>query len=221
MESIKELFDLLLNSEKIIQTGSVLLIFLIVFLETGVIFAFFLPGDYLLFLAGMYATTIGIPVSELSAIIVAAAILGYILGYLIGRRIGVKLYHFKDSRFFKRKYLDKTEFFFKKYGRKSLMICRFLPVIRTFMPVLAGVIKFPFGTYMLYNVIGGLVWVLSLVLGGYYLVDFFPQLKHYVQYIILFFISITTITVLKSWWELRKKISAPTLAIPERANSTL
>ncbi len=206
MHTFSEYISLLLSSEQIIQQGSVFLIVLIVFLETGVIFTFFLPGDYLLFLAGMYCTTLNIDITSLCSLIIGAAILGYFVAYFFGQKIGDNLYNRKDSRFFKRKYLIKTESFFKKFGTKSLIICRFLPIVRTFMPVVAGIIRFPFFQFMFYNIGGAVIWVLSMVLSGYFLVDFFPGLKNYVGYIVVFFIAITSVTVIRSWWLMRNNM---------------
>lgn len=208
MQSVWEFFRYIMNSEEIIMTGGLILITLIIFAENGFFFAFFLPGDYLLFLSGLFCgtKTLDVPLPVLLICILAAAILGSLAGYITGRFFGNKIENRPDSFFFKKKHVIKTRNFYDKYGSKMLIISRFLPVIRTFAPILAGLIKMDYSRFIFLNISGGAIWVISLVCGGYFLGEKFPQMIHYVEYIIIFFLLITTLTVLKGYFNLKKEV---------------
>jgi membrane-associated protein len=146
------------------------IVFLIVFCETGLVVLPLLPGDSLLFAAGSLAS---LPDSQLSPHLLflglsIAGILGDTLNYWIGKKIGPKVFASKESRFFKREYLDKTHAFYLKYGAKTIVIARFIPIIRTFAPFVAGVGKMPYRTFIFYNIIGAVIWVGSFVYAGFY-----------------------------------------------------
>ena len=146
------------------------IVFLIVFCETGLVVLPLLPGDSLLFAAGSLAS---LPDSQLSPHLLflglsIAGILGDSLNYWIGKKIGPKVFSSQESRFFKRDYLDKTHAFYLKYGAKTIVIARFIPIIRTFAPFVAGVGKMPYRTFILYNIIGAVIWVGSFVYAGFY-----------------------------------------------------
>lgn len=200
-----DLFRLLLDAEEIIKTGGLLLILLIVYLETGVLVFFFLPGDYLLFLAGLFAASgfLNVGPWELFGLIWLAAVLGYYTGFFFGRRVGEALYLRPDTRFFKKKYLKQAEYYFKKYGNNALIIARFLPVVRTFMPVLAGIAQIEMRQFHLANIVGGALWSSLMVLGGYFLGAKFPGIINYVEYIIAGFIVLSSATVIWQWVVLR------------------
>lgn len=205
MEAINLFWQHLTDSETIIRSG-LYVITLIVFAENGLFFAFFLPGDYLLFLTGVFGGT-GVlkePLSELLVSIFLAAVLGSLVGYLTGRFFGNSLENRQDGLLFKRKNLDSTRDFFEKYGVMALVISRFLPVVRTFTPILAGIIKMRWYTYLSLNFLGAFLWVGILVTGGYYLGHEFPWIINYVHYIILFFLGVTTYTVIQGYIKLRK-----------------
>jgi membrane-associated protein len=146
------------------------IVFLIVFCETGLVVLPLLPGDSLLFAAGSLAS---LPDSQLSPHLLflglsIAGILGDTLNYWIGKKIGPKVFASQESRFFKREYLDKTHAFYLKYGAKTIVIARFIPIIRTFAPFVAGVGKMPYRTFIFYNIIGAVIWVGSFVYAGFY-----------------------------------------------------
>ncbi len=146
------------------------IIFLIVFCETGLVVLPLLPGDSLLFAAGSLAS---LPDSQLSPHLLfiglsIAGILGDTLNYWIGKKIGPKVFASKESRFFKREYLDKTHAFYLKYGAKTIVIARFIPIIRTFAPFVAGVGEMPYRTFIFYNIIGAVIWVGSFIYAGFY-----------------------------------------------------
>jgi membrane-associated protein len=210
MDQITEFFRYLLNSEEIIRTGGLIVITLIVFIENGFFFGFFLPGDYLLFLSGVFAGTklLNVPLWLLLVCIFGAAVLGSLTGYLTGYYFGARIKDRPDSLFFKQKYIDNTRDAFVRYGNSALIISRFLPVVRTFAPLLAGLIHMPFQFFMSYNVIGAAIWVLVLVGGGFFFGDRFPWIVDYVQYIIIFFLAVTTFTVIKGYLNARKESQA-------------
>ena len=208
-----EWLQTLLNSQDIIQKGGLFLITLIVFLENGMFFGFFLPGDYLLFSAGLLCGTGDFEVSivTLTAWLMGAAIVGSYVGYWFGRIVGKSLYKREDSFFFKRKHVAQTRLYFSKFGGRTLMFGRFLPIIRTFAPIFAGVIELDIKQFSLYNILGGVVWVFSLVVGGYFLGMRFPGLLNYLEYIIFGFFAITSIVVIRTLFKgkkIRQKIGA-------------
>lgn len=208
MEQISDWFKYLMDSKELIQTGGLITITLIIFIENGIIFGFFLPGDYLLFLSGVFCgtKTLDVPVSLLMFCIFAAAVLGSFVGYVTGRFFGNNIQTRPDSLFFKKEYISNTHKYFEKYGSQTLIIARFLPVVRTFSPVLAGIVKMNFYKFMIYNVLGGLIWTVVLVGGGFYFGEKFPWIVDYVQYIIFFFLGITTFTVIKGYLNAKKEL---------------
>ena len=207
MDAIIEFFQYILNSEEIIRTGGLIVITLIVFAENGLFFAFFLPGDYLVFLAGVFCgtRTLDVPIGTLLFCMIAAAILGSLVGYLFGRFFGDRLENRRESLFFKKKNIETTRKYFDKYGSRTLIISRFLPIVRTFAPILAGLVQMPWPRFMTHNVAGGFIWILLLTGGGYLFGERFPWIVDYVQYIILFFLAITTFTVVKGYLNARKE----------------
>jgi membrane-associated protein len=198
------------NAESIIKLGGFLLIVLTVYAETGIIFCFFLPGDYLLFAAGLFATPefeiLNVPIWLLCISLWAAAVAGNFTGYFFGKVLGNDLENRKENFFFKRKYIDNTRKVFDKYGGRALVIGRFLPVVRTFAPVLAGMIRMDLKTFTLYNVLGAGLWVGILCLSGYYLGEFYGRkMLDYLPYIIGGFLIFTTSSVLYNAWKLRNE----------------
>jgi len=208
MNSIIDFFNYILNSEEIIRTGGLLVITFIVFAENGLFFAFFLPGDYLVFLAGVFCGTgiLDVPIGILLICMFTAAVLGSLVGYIFGKYFGGMFENREDSWFFKKKHLETTRKYFDKYGSKTLIISRFLPVVRTFAPILAGLVKMPFPAFLINNVVGGAIWIVVLTGGGYLFGERFPGIVDYVQYIILFFLAITTFTVVKGYLNAKREM---------------
>jgi membrane-associated protein len=175
MELLMQFWDLIVHLDKHLATllqqyGSevYVLLFVIVFCETGLIVTPFLPGDSLLFVAGALWAVSGMDAHWLSVTLIAAALCGDNVNYWVGRYLGPKVFHWEDSRFFNRKALDATHAFYDRHGGKTIVIARFMPIIRTFVPFVAGVGKMDYARYLMFCVAGALLWVLSLVYAGYY-----------------------------------------------------
>ena len=145
-----------------------LLLFAIIFCETGLVVTPFLPGDSLLFIAGALAAGGSIDVHLLALLLVAAAVLGNTVNYSIGRFIGPKVFHWEESRFFNRRALDRAHAFYEKHGGKTIVITRFVPILRTFAPFVAGIARMSYLSFTAYNLAGALAWVLSLLYAGYW-----------------------------------------------------
>ena len=158
---------------------------LTIFAESGLLIGFFLPGDTLLFGAGILAAQGVFNLPALIAVIVAAAIIGDNVGYSIGRRFGPRLFQRKDGAIFRQEYLQRAEAFYEKHGGKTIILARFVPIVRTFAPVVAGIGKMPRKTFLLYNIVGGLLWGVSLPLVGYYIGSKIPWIENYVEPVIL------------------------------------
>ena len=175
MELLLFFWDLLVHLDKhlasLLQQYGVwvyLLLFLIVFCETGLVVTPFLPGDSLLFVAGTLWAAAGLNVHALAALLIFAAISGNTINYWIGRYIGPRVFHWEDSRWFNRKALDRTHEFYERHGGKTIVITRFVPIIRTFAPFVAGVGSMSHARFQLFNVAGGVLWVVSLLYAGFF-----------------------------------------------------
>jgi membrane-associated protein len=188
----------LLDAEALLKSGGCYLLLFIVFAETGLFFGFFLPGDYLLFLAGLFTASglLDTNIFVLCIGLISAAVLGNFVGYVFGRRAGPMLFKREDSMLFKKKYIVVAEEFYHKYGAAALILGRFLPIIRTFAPIFAGIVRVDFKKFAFYNVFGALCWVLILTLAGYFLGKEFPQIINYIEYIIIGFIVFATSPIL-------------------------
>jgi len=161
-----------------------LLLFAIIFCETGLVVTPFLPGDSLLFIAGALAAGGGIDVHVLALALVAAAVLGNTVNYSVGRFIGPKVFHWEDSRFFNKRALERARAFYEKHGGKTIIITRFVPVLRTFAPFVAGIARMTYLDFTAYNVAGALAWVLLLLYAGYWFGNV-PFVKQNLTWVIL------------------------------------
>lgn len=169
----------------LIKTVGYLGIFLIIFAESGLFFGFFFPGDSLLFTAGLLASQGYFNIILLIFLTTSGAILGDQIGYLFGKKVGPKIFNRDDSFYFKRKYITDAENFYQKYGKKTIILARFVPIVRTFVPILAGVGKMHYKTFITYNFIGGFLWGLGIPLLGYFLGEIIPNVDKYLLPIIL------------------------------------
>jgi len=166
----------------------------IVFSETGLLVGFFLPGDSLLFTVGVVAGAGGLNVWAIIGVMIVSAIVGDAVGYALGRKAGVSIFNKPDSKLFKREYLLRTQEFYDKHGGKAIIYARFVPIIRTFAPFIAGVAKMDYPRFLSFNVFGGIGWVVSMTMAGYFLGDDEIVRKHFEKVIIgIVFISVLPI----------------------------
>ncbi len=193
----------LTDPESIIKYGGLALLLFVIFAETGLFVGFFLPGDNLVFIAGLLCAmkpelmNVSLPVLLISMMM--AAITGNIFGFWFGKKAGEKLFKRKDSFFFRKKHLEVTKAYYEKHGGKTLILGRFIPIIRTFAPIFAGVIKVDFGKFMLYNIIGAVAWIGSIGSIAFYLGNEFPQIENYLGYIFGALILLTALPVITAF----------------------
>lgn len=173
-------FDL----QSILPTIGYLGIFIVVFAESGLFIGFFLPGDSLLFTAGFLASTNIFNIWILVPLCFIAAVLGDSVGYAFGHKVGRRLFHKKESLLFHKDNLEKAERFYEKHGKKTIILARFMPIVRTFAPIVAGIGRMQYRTFLLYNVIGGVLWGVGLCLAGYFLGKTIPNVDRYLLPII-------------------------------------
>ena len=199
--SLHELIDPLV----IIKTLGLLGVVSIVFAESGLFFGFFLPGDSLLFTAGFLASQDLISIYWLLILCFIAAVTGDSVGYYFGKRVGPSIFSKEDSIFFHKKHIEKAHTFYEKHGKKTILFARFIPIVRTFVPIVAGVAGMEYKTFMSYNVIGGFVWTWSMLGGGYVLGNLIPDVDKYLTPIILVIIAISFIPAIVEYIRHKKK----------------
>lgn len=195
------------NPEMLIKYGGLLLLFLMVFAETGIFFCFFFPGDSLVFTAGVLTATGDLQrnVYIVCTTLIVAAILGNLVGYWFGRQAGPMLFRRKESIFFKHEYLIMADKFYAKYGAMALILGRFLPVIRTFAPIMAGVIRVDLRKFVFFTVVGAIVWVVPLVTAGY-LLGTQPIVRENLEYIIIGMVIVFTGPIILKFIRESKKL---------------
>jgi len=187
LQSILHFLHSLYSTEglrELIRSGGAPLVCIIVFIETGFFVGFFLPGDSLLITAGIFSYAGVIPLKWLLLPVMLCAIAGDQVGYWIGRSAGATLYRREDSLFFRRSHLQRAHDFYEKYGGRAVILARFVPIIRTFCPPVAGAAKMPYARYLLFDFLGGTLWVGATILGGYSLGHFIPNIGQYIHYVI-------------------------------------
>ena len=210
MQSLLDLFHQLTNVRELVRVGGDVGLTAIIFAETGLLVGFFLPGDSLLVTAGLLSAQpqFGLNVYLLGAILTVAAILGNSLGYVIGRVTGPRLFTRDDSLLFKKRHLYRAQEFYAKHGGKTLVIARFMPIVRTFVPVVAGLAEMPLGPYTAYNVLGAVGWIWSMLFIGYFLGRLVPGIDKHIEPVILVVIAISLLPGLISWYRERAKAKA-------------
>ncbi len=201
----------LLQPQYYIENGGLWLLLLVVFAETGMFFGFFLPGDSLLFVAGIYSAPLAAQIFPsqnewlnlftIFSFISIAGILGNYVGYKIGRNVGPAMYDWKENLFFKRKYLVQAQEFYEKHGGRAIVIARFIPIVRTFAPIVAGIVGMDRKKFGYFNVVGSLAWVASMLCAGHFLQAWILNqyqfdLKKHLEVIVLGIVSVTTIPVI-------------------------
>jgi membrane-associated protein len=197
-ETLKET---ILKPEWYIQMGGLYLLILVIFAETGLFVGFFLPGDSLLFVAGIYAEELAkeffnVHFIVIMLLIALAGILGNFVGYWFGKKSGPFLYSRKDTFFFKKRHLQAAHDFYEKNGAFTIIVARFVPIVRTFVPIVAGIVKMDYKKFTTHNIIGSVSWVFSMMLAGYFLSRQFPWIKDRLEIIVIGIILITTLPVI-------------------------
>jgi len=189
------------NPQNIIQYGGLALLLFIIFAETGLFFGFFLPGDSLLFVAGLLSSSkyIDQPVWMLIILLVIAAFSGTTIGYYFGRWAKKYFKAKDDNLFYKPRYIEMARDFYKRYGMMAFIVGRFLPIVRTFVPILAGIVRIEVKKFLFYNLLGATLWIATLVMAGHWLGNMFPTLIDNVEIIIVTLIVVTAIPVIMSY----------------------
>jgi membrane-associated protein len=199
LKLVESFFQTVYNVPELIRLGGLVGLILIVFAETGLLIGFFLPGDSLLITAGLFAARGDFNIVTLNLTLIAAAIVGDATGYWIGRRTGRALYSRPDSLLFRREHLRITHEFYEKHGGKTIVIARFMPIVRTFAPMVAGVAEMGYRKFAVYNVAGGILWVMSMTLGGYFLGQLVPDIERNIHYVIAIVIFLSLLPPGIAW----------------------
>jgi membrane-associated protein len=186
----------LLDPITIIKTLGLFGIFFIIFAESGLFFGFFFPGDSLLFTAGFLASQNFLNIAILVCGSFFCAVLGDSVGYWFGKKVGPKIFNKEDSIFFHKKHIERAQNFYNKYGNKTIFLARFVPIIRTFAPIVAGVGQMKYRNFITYNIIGGFVWSFGMVFSGYFLGQIVPGVDKFVIPIILFIVIISLFPII-------------------------
>ncbi|GIV28788.1 MAG: membrane protein [Bacteroidia bacterium] len=196
-----EFLKTLTDPESIVRFGGLWLLLFVIFAETGLFFGFFLPGDNLILIAGIISAThpewlYNLPFPVVAILMIISAILGNLVGYWFGKKLGNRIYEKEDSWFFKKKHIVKTRLFYEKYGAMTLIVGRFIPIVRTFAPILAGVINVPKDKFFWYNVSGAILWIGSLGTIAYYLGSYYAEwIEKNIGYIFITLIVVTAIPI--------------------------
>jgi membrane-associated protein len=221
MDIIKKIIDIALHLDKYLsaviqQYGlwTYAILFLVIFVETGFVVMPFLPGDSLLFAAGTFAALKALKIGWLLLGLSAAAVIGDTVNYWIGHHVGPKVFCREDARFFKKEYLDRTHAFYEKHGGKTIIIARFVPIIRSFAPFVAGVGRMSYGRFLAFNVVGGVGWVLLLTGAGYFF-GTIPFVKDNYSVAILVIIAISTVPIAIEYLRHRRRKAAAPPSCPE------
>lgn len=203
---IKQILDFFLQIDKnlvwVIQTYGVMsygILFVVIFMETGLVVTPFLPGDSLIFAAGALAASGSFNIVWLWLLLVTAAFLGDTVNYWIGHFIGPKVFE-KDHKLLKKKHLEKAQAFYDKHGGKAIVLARFVPIVRTFAPFVAGVGKMNYGKFISFNIIGGVLWVSGFLLTGYFF-GTIPFVAHNFHYVMVVIVLISVVPIVLEWWK--------------------
>lgn len=216
MQSLVDLFHQLRDVQNLVQAGGYVGLTAIIFAETGLLIGFFLPGDSLLVTAGLLASRpqFGLSVWLLGLLLTVAAIVGNSVGYAIGYYSGPRLFRRDDSLLFKKKHLFRAQAFYEHHGGSTLVIARFMPIVRTFVPVVAGMARMNLRVYTAYNVLGAVLWIWSMLCIGYFLGRYIPGIDRHIEKVILAVIFVSLLPGIISWWRERNRPPADSSARP-------
>ncbi len=218
-ELIKKFIYTVYDIPALIAFGGYFILFAIIFVETGLMVGFFLPGDSLIVIAGLFAAKGDLNIFYLIILLSIAAIAGDSAGYWIGKKAGHALFHKRESRFFRRKHLIATQNFYERHGGKTIFLARFVPIIRTFAPVVAGIADMDYKKFLSYNVFGGIFWVASMALIGYFLGSVIPNIEDNIHYVALIIIVLSFIPIVIEYIKHKHKtykIKHPETELPGR-----
>jgi len=207
METIKELFSQLYDVKTLIHTVGYIGMIVIIFSETGLLAGFFLPGDSLLVTAGLFAATGEFDIILLNVMLIPAAVIGDAVGYWIGHKSGPHLFKKEQSLLFRKDYLIKTQEFYNKYGGITIILARFIPIIRTFAPTVAGIAQMKYIDFFKYNVIGGALWILSMTLLGYLLGNTIPNIDKHIEEVIVVIVFLSFLPIIYKFVSAKMKKS--------------
>jgi membrane-associated protein len=218
LDLIQDFFRTLYNVPELIRIGGLLGLVVVIFAETGLMVGFFLPGDSLLVTAGLFAAKGDLDILWLNLALIAAAVVGDAVGYWIGWKAGKALYSRPNSFFFRREHLIKTHEFYERHGGKTIIIARFMPIVRTFAPTVAGAAEMTYRHFAVFNVVGAIGWVTSMTLTGYFLGQMFgAALERNIHVLVAVVIFLSLLPALIAW--LRERSKSKTAAVAT-ANST-
>jgi membrane-associated protein len=203
IEFLRHILAQLYDVRGLVEWGGTLMVCGIIFVETGMFVGFFLPGDSLLVTAGVFAGAGQLKLASLLTLVTLCAIAGDQVGYLIGWRAGITLYQRKDSRFFKRRHLERAHEFYEKYGGKTIILARFVPIIRTFCPPVAGAARMSYTRYLAYDVVGGFSWVWGMILLGYTISKTDKNIDKHIHYVIAGVIIVSLMPAAYHAWKVR------------------
>jgi membrane-associated protein len=208
LETIKQLLFFLTNPEgleALIRWGGLTVLVAVVFAETGLMIGFFLPGDSLLVTAGLFAARGNLDIVWLNVSLMIAAIVGDAVGFWTGAKAGPLLYRREESRFFKKRHLLRAKAFYERHGGKTIVLARFVPIIRTFAPIVAGAAEMPYRRFVLFNVAGGVGWVGSMTMTGYILGRVYPPIVKNIHFLALAIVVVSFVPVFIEWRRARQE----------------
>jgi membrane-associated protein len=210
VELLRELLHRLSDVRALVAVGGMVMVCGIIFVETGLFVGFFLPGDSLLVTAGVVAAdkASGLQLVWLLPLVTLCAIAGDQVGYWIGRTMGERLYQREDSRFFKKSHLRRAHEFYEKYGSRTIILARFMPIVRTFCPPVAGAAEMSYARYLMFDIAGGFLWVWSMILLGYTLGSTVPNIDKRIHYVIAVVIFLSLLPAIYSAWKARTRKTA-------------
>ena len=209
MESLRDWFHFITDVRGLVQWGGYIALAIIVFTETGLMIGFFLPGDSLLVTAGLFAAKGDLNIVYLNLLLMFCAVTGDATGYYIGKKLGPALFRREDSLLFKKKHLLATQEFYERHGGKTIILARFVPVIRTFAPVVAGMANMSYRRFAMFNIIGGVSWVFSMTMIGYLLVTLFPATEKHIEKVIIIVILVSLLPGVIEYLRSRSRAKPP------------
>ena len=210
MQGLSELFHKLRDLPALVQWAGYVGLTAIIFTETGLFFGFFLPGDSLLVTAGLLASQpdFGLNVYLLGLLLNLAALLGDNTNYWIGRTTGQRIFYRRESLFFRKKHVESAHAFYERHGAKTIVLARFMPIIRTFAPLVAGVAQMNYRTFLTFSIIGGTAWIWSMLFIGYFLGRWVPGIDRHIEKVILVVIFLSVLPGIISWLRERRRTAA-------------